>query len=114
MLLHYCSLHTQLFIWKDRAWKDFPLAKINQIRGFCHLLRSANPTSTTLTVIERPCDQCAEAIRQICQIYRERYQSSAVNDNSYADEVGTTVLCLKAARAQSVLRRYPTPGSVTR
>jgi hypothetical protein len=68
MLLHYCSLHAQLFIWKDRIWKDFPLAKIDQIREFGSLLRSANSTTTALTVMERPCNQCADAIRQICQI----------------------------------------------
>jgi hypothetical protein len=70
MLLHYCSLHAQLFIWKDHSWKDFPLAKIDQIREFGSLLRSVDPTSTALTVIERSCDQCAEAIRQSCQISR--------------------------------------------
>jgi hypothetical protein len=68
MLLQYCSLHTQLFIWKEHTWKDFPLAKINQIKEFGSLLRSATPTSSALTVLERPCDQCAEAIHQIFQV----------------------------------------------
>jgi len=65
MLLQYCSLHARLFSWKNHVWKDFSLAKINQIREFDQLLRSAKPDSTDLQVIERPCDQCAEAIRQI-------------------------------------------------
>ena len=103
MLLHYCSLHAQIFIWEDRVWKDFPLAKINQIRGFGNLLRSANPTSTTLTVMERPCDQCAEAIRQIGQICRTQ-RTREVSTHNHPE----------TADAQSVLRRYPTPGSVTR
>jgi hypothetical protein len=103
MLLHYCSLHTQLFIWKDRVWKDFPLAKINQIKGFGNLLRAANAASTALTVMERPCDQCTEAIRQIFQICRaERTREVSTHDHH------------EVAPAQSVLRRYPTPGSVTR
>ena len=74
MLLHYCSLHAQLFIWKDHVWKDFPPTKIEQIKGFGSLLRSVNPTSTTLTVMERPCDQCEEAIHQIfhvCSTYAD-------------------------------------------
>jgi hypothetical protein len=65
MLLQYCSLHARLFSWKNRVWKDFSLAKINQIREFDQLLRFAKPDSTDLQVIESPCDQCAEAIRQI-------------------------------------------------
>lgn len=103
MLLHYCSLHAQLFIWEDHAWKDFPLAKINQIREFGSLLRSANPTSTALTVMERPCDQCAEAIRQIRQICRTQWRCEDSTHNHP-----------ETADAQSTLRRYPTPGSVTR
>jgi hypothetical protein len=65
MLLHYCSLHARLFSWKNRLWKEFSLEKINQIRGFDQLLRSAKPDSTDLQVIESPCDQCVEAVRQI-------------------------------------------------
>lgn len=68
MALQYCSLHARLFSWKNHAWKDFPLAKINQIRGFDQLLRSAKPDSTDLQVIESACDQCAEAIRQIVRM----------------------------------------------
>jgi hypothetical protein len=65
MLLHYCSLHARLFNWKNRVWKDFSIEKINQIREFDQLLRFAKPDSTDLQVIESPCDQCLEAIRQI-------------------------------------------------
>jgi len=65
MLLQYCSLHARLFSWKSHTWKEFSLAKINQIREFDQLLRSAKPDSTDLRVIESPCDQCAEAIKQI-------------------------------------------------
>jgi len=65
MLLHYCSLHARLFSWKNRAWKDFSLAKINHIREFVQPLCSARADSTDFQVIESPCDQCAEAIRQI-------------------------------------------------
>jgi len=65
MLLQYCSLHARLFSWKDHTWKDFSRAKINQIRGYGRLLRSAKPDSTDLQVIESPCDRCAEAIEQI-------------------------------------------------
>lgn len=67
MLLEYCSLHARLFSWKNHTWKDFSLAKINQIREFGQLLLSAKPDSTDLQVIERPCDQCAEVIRQIAR-----------------------------------------------
>jgi hypothetical protein len=65
MPLQYCSLHARLFSWKNNAWKDSSLAKINQIKGFDQLLRSAKPDSTNLQVIESACDQCAEDIRQI-------------------------------------------------
>jgi hypothetical protein len=65
MRLQYCSLHARLLSWNDYTWKDFPLATISQIRGFGQLLRAAKPDSTDLQVLERPCDQCAEAIRQI-------------------------------------------------
>jgi hypothetical protein len=65
MPLQYCSLHARLFSWKSHAWKDFSLTKINQIRGFDQLLRSAKPDSTDLRVIESACDQCAEVIRQV-------------------------------------------------
>jgi hypothetical protein len=65
MLLQYCSLHARLFSWKDHTWKDFSRAKINQIRGYSQLLRSAKPDSTDLQVIESPCDRCAEVIKQI-------------------------------------------------
>ena len=67
MLLEYCSLHARLFSWKNHAWKDFSLAKINQIREFGQFLRSAKPDSTDLQVIESPCDRCAEAIRLIAR-----------------------------------------------
>ena len=67
MLLEYCSLHARLFSWKNHAWKDFSLAKINQIREFGQFLLSAKPDSTDLQVIESPCDRCAEVIRQIAR-----------------------------------------------
>lgn len=67
MLLEYCSLHARLFSQKNRAWKDFSLAKIDQIREFGQLLRSAKPDSTGLQVIEGPCDRCAEAISLIAR-----------------------------------------------
>ena len=67
MLLQYCSLHARLFSWKNHTWKDFSLAKINQIREFDQFLRSAKSDSTDFQVIESPCDQCAEAIRQIAR-----------------------------------------------
>jgi hypothetical protein len=68
MPLYYCSLHAQLFVVKHQGWMHFSQEKIDEIRGYYELLRSANFESSYLQVIEMSCEQCAAAIRQIIRV----------------------------------------------
>ena len=68
MRLEYCSLHARVFSGKAQAWHEYPEAKIQDLHALAALLRVVNARPVTIEVRERPCDQCAEAIRHICSL----------------------------------------------
>ena len=65
MRLEYCSLHARVFSGKAQAWQAYPEAEIQDLHALAAMLRVVNARSVTIEVRERPCDQCAEAIRHI-------------------------------------------------
>ncbi len=68
MSLSYCSLHTRLFSRRYARWGTFSQATINEIQGYYDLLRSTHADASHLEVVERSCDQCEAAFRQISPI----------------------------------------------
>ena len=50
MPLYYCSLHAQLLVVKHQGWMHFSQEKIDEIRGYYKLLRSADFESSYLQV----------------------------------------------------------------
>src|SRR5262245_54329381 len=65
MRLDYCSVHARVFSGKAQAWHEYPEAKIQDLGALAAMLRVVNARPVTIEVRERPCDQCAEAIRHI-------------------------------------------------
>jgi len=71
MVLHYCSLHQRLFSFTQQLWVPFSADLMQDIHGYQALLVAVR-ADTTLDVLERPCDDCHDTLRQIARVPRRR------------------------------------------
>ena len=63
MSLSYCSIHKRLFSRKYDHWVNVSQQTIDELRGYCQLLRSTHKDASYLDVIEQCCDQCEATVQ---------------------------------------------------